>query len=263
MSRLIAVASGKGGVGKTVLAIGLAQALAEAGRDVLLADADPGLANVDVQLGLAPPRDVAAVLAGQATVAEAALRHEAGFRVLAGRSGGAGLAALEGKGAARLPALLRAAAGDALLDLGAGIGPVARRLAAAADLLLVIVTDQPTSLTDAYAVLKLHRRDAPGRSAGVVVNDVPDAAVGARVHATLDTACRRFLGGEAPLLGTVRRDPRVPAAIRAQVPLLTRHPDAPAARDIRALAQRLLAGGVSTSVEAAPAAWSRAASRAG
>lgn len=251
-NRIVAVASGKGGVGKTFLAVALAQALAERGRDVLLADADLGLANVDVQLGLDPQSDLGDVLAGRATLEGAAIRHpSAGFRALPGRSGSGGLAGLGEAGVSRLLALLRGArAAEVVLDLGAGIGAAQRRMAAAADLLLVLVNEEPTSLTDAYAVLKLHARDAPaGAAAAVVANNVADEAAGRRAHAALDRACRGFLGRGVPLLGVVRRDPKVPASIRAQTPLLTRHPDSPAARDARALAEALLRLG-----EAVPAA---------
>jgi len=238
--RLIAVASGKGGVGKTCLAIGLAQALAASGRAVLLVDGDLGLANVDVQLGLDPVRDLGDVLTGQCALAEALIRHPAGFDVLPGRSGSAALAALEGERLAQLVALLRdAPADDVVLDLGAGLGAAQRRLAAVADLLLVVATEEPTSLTDAYAVLKLHRRDAPSGRAGVVVNMVAQASHAHRVHAALDSACRGFLGAGVPLWGAIRRDPKVPAAIRAQTPLLTRHPACPAAEDLQRLAAAL------------------------
>lgn len=238
--RLITVASGKGGVGKTCLAIGLAQALAASGRSVLLVDGDLGLANVDVQLGLDPVRDLGDVLAGQCSLGAAVIRHAAGFGVLPGRSGSAALAALDGERLEQLVALLRAApAEDVVLDLGAGLGAPQRRLAAVADLLLVVATEEPTSLTDAYAVLKLHRRDAPSGQAGVVVNMVGQAGQAQRVHAALDSACRGFLGAGVPLWGAIRRDPKVPAAIRAQTPLLTRHPSSPAAEDLRRLAQTL------------------------
>lgn len=148
--RIIAIASGKGGVGKTWLAISLSQALAREGERVLLVDGDFGLANADVQLGLDPRRDLADVLTGRATVAEAAVAHAAGFDVLPGRSGSGALAALDGAGLNRLlVALAEARLGWPLvvLDLGAGLDPSVRRLAAAAETLLVVATDEPTSLT--------------------------------------------------------------------------------------------------------------------
>jgi flagellar biosynthesis protein FlhG len=235
--RLIAIASGKGGVGKTCLAIGLAQALVEGGDRVALVDGDLGLANVDVQLGLDPRHDLGDVLMGRCTAEAAIVHHAAGFAVLPGRSGSTALATLDRTGVAEVVTLLRRLPMDwVVLDLGAGIGAAQRGLAAQADELIVIATEEPTSITDAYAVLKLHRRDAPGARAGLLVNM---AAQPARVHAALDAACRGFLGHGLTLLGAVRRDPRVPAAIRAQTPLLTRHPNTPAAEDLRQIAAQL------------------------
>jgi flagellar biosynthesis protein FlhG len=241
-ARLIAVASGKGGVGKTWFAISLAQALAQRGRLVLLFDADLGLANVDIQLGLNPALDLGAVLAGRATMAQAAvLVPGAGFHVVAGRSGWGGLAGLAAGSVARLAGELAALPyQDAVLDLGAGLEAAPRLLAARANLLLVLATDEPTSLTDAYAVIKLHAADAPGADIRVVVNQAASTAGGQRTYATLARACGKFLGTAPLLAGVVRRDDKVRDAIRHQTPLLTRHPGSPAAADVERIAAGLL-----------------------
>jgi flagellar biosynthesis protein FlhG len=244
--RIIGIASGKGGVGKTWFAITLAHALARAGRRVLVFDADLGLANVDIQLGLMPTRDLGAVIAGRATLREVVLRHaEGGFDILPGRSGSGALSGLDPAALELMLGALREAAGSydaVLLDLGAGLDRAVRHLSAFADRLLVLVTEEPTSLTDAYAVLKLHRADRPGGDAGVVVNQAASRAAGERTHATLARACSTFLGSAPPLLGVIRRDERVRDAIRHQTPLLLRYPNCPAAADVEAIASGLPGG---------------------
>ena len=242
-ARTIAVASGKGGIGKTWFAITLANALARHGQRVLLFDADLGLANVDIQLGLVPRQDLSGVIAGRATLADATLHHaEGGFDIVAGRSGSGALSAIDPSVLERLLAAVHAETeryGTVLLDLGAGLDRAVRRIAAWADTLLVLATDEPTSLTDAYAVLKLYAADRPQGDARVVVNQAPSRQAGQRTYATLARACETFLGRAPTLAGIVRRDDRVRDAIRRQTLLLTRHPASPAAADVEAVAHSL------------------------
>jgi len=244
--RIIGIASGKGGVGKTWFAITLAHAFARAGRRVLLFDADLGLANVDIQLGLIPKRDLGSVIAGRATLREVVLHHaDVGFDVVPGRSGSETLSELGPTPLERVLVALREAAASydvVLLDLGAGLDRAVRQMSAFVDTLVVVVTEEPTSLTDAYAVLKLHRADRPGGDAGVVVNQAASRGGGERTYATLARACSTFLGSAPPLLGVIRRDERVRDAIRRQTPLLSRHPNCPAAVDVEAIASELLGG---------------------
>lgn len=238
-TRTLAVASGKGGVGKTWFSITLAHALARRGERVLLVDADLGLANVDVQLGLTPPHDLGSVVSGRVGVEAAICAGPDGVHILAGRSGSGALSLLDPAALDRLLSGLAAAAPSydrVLLDLGAGLDGSVRRMAAWADTVLVLATEEPTSLTDSYATLKLHRADRPGGDARIVVNQASTAAAAERTYGTLSRACAAFLGCTPPLAGIVRRDPRVGDAIRRQAPLLTRHPNAPAGVDVERIA---------------------------
>lgn len=241
---VIAIASGKGGVGKTWLAVTLAHVLARRGRRVLLFDGDFGLANVDIQLGLQPEHDLGSVVAGRVALTEACRRFAlGGFDVLAGRSGSGALAGLDAATLGRVLDTLGAASrhyDHVLLDLGAGLDRGVRRMAAWADLLLVVATDEPTSVTDAYATLKLHAADRPEDVARIVVNQATGAASGQRTYATLVRACQLFLNRSPPLAGIVRRDGRVADAIRRQSLLLTRHPASPAAEDVERIAEGLM-----------------------
>lgn len=242
---IIAVASGKGGVGKTWLAITLAQSFAEAGQRTLLFDGDLGLANVDIQLGLIPTRDLGHFRSGTSLGKLVTPFAAGGFDVIAGRSGSGALAAMDAAHLGQLIGALAEISADydnVVLDLGAGIEPAVRSLGAMAGTALVVTTEEPTSLTDAYAFIKLSVAGGAPRDLRVVVNLATNPREGERTYGTISKACREFLKFTPPLAGIVRRDAKVRDTIRAQTPLLTRHPTSEAALDVRAIARGLLSG---------------------
>lgn len=245
--RLITIASGKGGVGKTWLSVTLAHALATAGRKVLLFDGDLGLANVDIQLGLLPERDLGAVLSGAATLTDVATRFEdnAGtcFDVVAGKSGSGALGSLSAQALVALRDSLveRAEVYDhVLLDLAAGVDPSVTTLSDHAGDILVVMSGDPTSLTDAYAYIKLTVARNPTAKISIVVNNVASKKDGEHAYAAIKRAAEGFLKISPPLAAIIKTDSKVVDAIRAQMPLLARHPQASAAQDVKALAARLI-----------------------
>ncbi len=241
---IIAVASGKGGVGKTWFSITLTHALARAGQRTLLFDGDLGLANVDIQLGLVPKHDLGSVVAGRMTLNQAAVHfEEGGFDIIAGRSGSGTLANVP---LSRLQMLgddlvvLSGAYDRVVLDLGAGVEKTVRQLAVSAGTILVVTTDEPTSLTDAYAFIKVTHLERPGTDIRVVVNMANSTREGERIYSTLLKACEGFLKVSPPLAGVIRRDMKVRDAIRNQTPILTRSPNSEASADVEAMVEKLL-----------------------
>lgn len=244
LAKMIAVASGKGGVGKTWFAITLTHALAKSGRRALLFDADLGLANVDIQLGLMPTHDLGAVMTGRLNLNQAAMAYEdGGFDIIAGRSGSGRLANIPASRMHMLGEdLMSLATGydKVILDLAAGVERTVRQLSAMGGTFVVVTTDEPTSLTDAYAFIKVTHMERPDADIRIVVNMANSSREGERTYATLHKACEGFLKISPPLLGVVRRDKRVREAIRNQTSLLTRSPNTEAAVDVEAIAKKLL-----------------------
>lgn len=243
---VLAIASGKGGVGKTWFAITLTHSLVREGKKALLFDGDLGLANIDIQLGLMPKHDLGGVISGRIGLREAVTPFpDGGFDIIAGRSGSGSLANLP---VTRLQALsddliLTGKSYDkVLIDLGAGVDQGVRQMTSLANTVIVITNGDPTSLTDAYAFIKVTHMARPKTDIRVVVNMAKDRKEGEAIYKKLLKACEGFLKISPPLLGVVRADPRVSECIRSQTPLLMRHPNCDAAQDMEAITQKLLEG---------------------
>ena len=237
---IIAVASGKGGVGKTWFSITLAHSLAKTGKSVLLFDGDLGLANVDVQLGLMPKRDLNDVIRGRLALEHVVQRFDdGGFDIIAGRSGEASLSALPSQRLLMLRDQLMDVANKydvVIIDLGAGVDRTVRMFAAMATKTLLVTTDEPTSLTDAYAFIKLGNAAGTSKHVNIVVNMAASPMEGEKTYKTLLKACENFLRLSPPLAGMVRQDLKVKDTIRHQTPILIRSPNADAAEYVQKIA---------------------------
>ncbi|MFN8956777.1 MAG: AAA family ATPase [Hyphomonadaceae bacterium] len=229
--RIVAVASGKGGVGKTFIAVSLARSLAEQGERVLLVDGDLGLSNVDIQLGVQPDLTLAHVMDGEATLAEAVMRiaggaaSPSGFDLLPGSHGIASFADLGERDVQRIAAGISALSFSydrVIVDLAAGIGHAMLKLAADADDVLIVALDEPASLTDGFAFVKLLKSRRPNARIGVLANRVKNKKEADRIHQSFARACGSYLGFEPGFAGAIHEDQAVKTALRAQM-LLSRH----------------------------------------
>lgn len=242
-NNIFAIASGKGGVGKTWLSITLSHLLARSGRRILLFDGDIGLANVDVQLGLTPERDLSTVFSGQSSLKESVIGYSGGFDILAGRSGSISLASvsLSRLTTIRTELLELSRSYDAvLIDLGAGIEQYAQFMASVASRVIIVLTDEPTSLTDAYAFIKLCTTKLQNPQVYIVVNQAGTQKEGEKTFGALEKACQNFLKFSPPLLGIIRKDNKVKDAIRAQESLIDKSSFTLAATDAAAISIKLI-----------------------
>ena len=244
-ARMIAVASGKGGVGKTSLCVSLGATLAARGSRTTLLDGDLGLANADVLCGELTTDHLGDVLDGTRSVADIALQVSGGFRLVPGGSGISRLANLNVIERRRLVETVDALRTDQdvlLIDCGAGIGASVLTFAAAADMLLVVTTPEPTAIADAYGLIKAlvmrpHATTQP--RLGIVVNQATSSSQAAAVYKRITTVTRRFLDCHPEFMGCVSQDQHVRDAALRQRPFALSDPRCRAARDVRSLAVTL------------------------
>ncbi len=262
-ARVISIASGKGGVGKTTIAVNLCIALAQARTRVTLLDADLGMANADVMCGVMPLRRLERAVAGDEhaqrpqSLSELAIDAPGGFRLVPGAAGVARMAELNGEQRAVLIAGVAelASTGDlVVVDTGAGLGRGVRSFLNIADLVLIVATPEPTSIADAYALIKCvltrpgselieDRIGLPGHRTRIpislIVNQVTGADEARKVHTRIASVCARFLTYPLPMAGWISQDVRVGRSVRARRPLLLDSPNCPAAKDLRRIAAEI------------------------
>lgn len=247
-ARIMAVTSGKGGVGKTFLTANLAAALARRGERVLVLDADLGLANLDVVLNLFPKITLHDVFTGRATLQEATLPAPGGFSALLAGSGLIEYSRLTPELRDQLLDVVervRPHYDRVLLDTGAGISDVVLFTISLADDVLVVATPEPTSLTDAYATIKVLARQQQRHTIRLAVNQTLQPGEGRTIRGQLQQVIDRFVGkdsGTAPKLdyvGEVPTDPAVREAVLKRQLLLELFPGSMAAKGVQAMAAKL------------------------
>ena len=238
--RVIAVSGGKGGVGKTTVAINLATALTQAGQRVMLLDGDLGLANVDVLLGLAPRYTLAHVLSGERTLEEIIVETAGGLRVAPAASGVARMANL---GPAEHLGLVRAFSGLAsqldtlIVDTSAGIADGVLRFSQAAQHVLLVLRDEPASITDAYALIKVLSREHGVQRFRVLVNMTRETNQGPAVFQRLQRVTQRYLEVALEYVGEIPDDTWLGRAIREQRPVIEAYPSSRSSLAFKKLAR--------------------------
>ena len=246
--RIIAVTSGKGGVGKTFISANLAAALTRRGKRVLVLDADLGLANLDVVLNLMPKITLHDVFTGKAQLDDAIVPAPGGFSVLLAGSGMVEYSRLTPEVREQLLRVIETVAPRfdcILLDTGAGISDVVLYAVSLADEVLVVATSEPTSMTDAYATIKVLAAQQKRSLIQLVVNQVSRAGEGRSIRSQLQLVVDRFVnpGAAKPLklelLGEIPADPAVREAVQRRHLLLEAYPGSAAAMGVNAVAARL------------------------
>ncbi len=252
-SRVVAVSSGKGGVGKTNLVVNLALTLARWDYRVVIIDADLGMANVDVLVNAFPRHTLEDVLEGDMDVRDIILEGPANVKIVPGGSGMFSLANLDQARRSSLVERLQVLEeeGDILfIDTAAGLSRNVISFVASADEAIIVTTPEPTALTDAYGMIKVLREKGIKKKVHLVVNFASDLSQGEEVYRRMNKVVGKYLSGlEVNFLGPINRDPLVTRSVQDCEPLVLSHPQAPAAQSIQRIAQRFVYAGEGTAGE--------------
>ena len=237
------IASGKGGVGKTNIVLNLSLALKEAGRKVLILDADLGLGNLDVLLGIKPTRTLGDVILNRCSLREALIDGPRGVKILPADSGVEDFTRLNTGEKIHVFSLfhqLRKEADTILIDTASGISSNVLFFASFAHQVLLIATPEPTSITDAYATMKVLNRTNGEQNFQYMINLVESREQGREVYETLKVVSERFLKITPGYAGCILKDSNLTDSVLRQKPILDLHPDSQASRDIHLLAEKML-----------------------
>lgn len=240
--KVIAVASGKGGVGKTNVSVNLGVSLSKMGKRVLLMDADMGLANVDIMLGLQTKYNLAHVLDGQKTLEEVIVEGPAGLKIIPAASGVsrmAQLTAMENAGIINAFSELSGKLDVLIVDTAAGIADSVVSFCRAAQEVVIVVTDEPASITDAYALIKVLSRDYNLTRFRLLANQSRSPQHGKMLYEKLAKVCEQFLDVSLDYLGTVPFDHDLREAVQRQNPVTIYKPNSESAKAFKSVAQKV------------------------
>jgi flagellar biosynthesis protein FlhG len=240
--KIIAVTSGKGGVGKTNVVGNLSVSLSELGKKIVVLDADFGLANIDVLLGLTPRYHLGHVLFGNKTLTEIMVQGPKGIRIIPASSGLQRMSELTLAQRNHLVESFTHLDSDTdyfIIDTAAGISRNVIHFLLAAQEVVVVSAPEPTAIVDAYAVIKIILVEDPKKPIQVLINSVENAEDAHEVFCQINSVVKRFLNREISYLGHIERDSHVPQAVRSQMLVTHRFPNAPASRCFRDLARRI------------------------